>query len=113
MDERSSVLEDVKESGLLDALLPTYSIVLEEMAKLADSSSGRQVSASPLEIARETVLATQVQAVEFAIEEMVKVGILENTDLMRIVSCPRLDEIAEQLRTGEIGLTRIQSLQSR
>ena len=107
MSERSPVFADVEESGLIDSLPSLYGMVLRAMAELADISGGREVAAAHVEIARRAGLPKHPEEVKMAIENLIEAGILENGDSIRIVSRPRLDEKADQLRKGQIGLTSI------
>ena len=112
MDERSSVLEDVKEIGLTDSLPEPFGWLLEEMARLAERSGGREFSATPIQIANYAGIDSKLGEDERAaagsqmISEMFRAGIVElveeNTNRYRIPGRSRLDEIAKQIDSGEL-----------
>ena len=112
MDERSSVLEDVKESGLTDSLPEPFGWLLEEMARLTERSDSREFSATPIQIANHAGIDSQlgederVAAGSQMISELIRVMILESVDdstnRYRITEGSRLDETEKQIASGEL-----------
>ena len=111
MDERSSVLEDVKEIGLTDSLPEPFGWLLEEIARLAERC--REFSATPIQIADHAGIDSKlgenerVAAGRQMIGELIRVMIVESvedasTNRYRITERSRLDEIAKQIASGEL-----------
>ena len=118
MNEHRSVVEDVQESGLIDCLQYLYGRLLEELAELADRSSGQEFSATAIQIAnclgidRRLGEEKRTAPVETMIKEMIRVGVVElvsesDPSGYRIAARQRLKEIAEKIKVKEIVLHNV------
>ena len=95
-----------------------YVEVLRAMAELADRDGGRELSATPVQIANRVGFAPHLKQdqrgaiVADAINEMIKVGIVElvsedNANCYRFPNRQHLTEIAREILAGEVRLPYI------
>ena len=95
-----------------------YVVILRAMAKLADRDGGRELSAAPIDIADRAGIDRRLKhgqrgaIVEAAINEMIKVGIVELVsediaDRYRFPNRDHLSEIAKEILAGRVHLPPI------
>ena len=112
MDERNLVAVDMEESGLIGLLDVPFDFALAELAEMADRSGVREFVATPIQVANyaglDSQLGEDVRAAkgEEMINGMIRVGIVkpveENANRYRIVDFPSLEEVAKQIKAGEM-----------